>query len=70
MASAAPKPRILVEKRGKIIGLRERGLTYREIAARVGCSVGTVCELIKKTPEDGHCSGQTHSWQEENHYEP
>ena len=53
MASAAPKPRIPVEKRGKIIGLREMGLTYREIAARVGCSVGSVCELIKKHQQTG-----------------
>ena len=68
MASAAPKPRIPVEKREKIIGLRYMGLIYREIAAKVGCSVGAVCELIKKTPADRHCSGQTHSWQEESHY--
>ena len=53
MASTAPKPRIPVEKRGKIIGLREMGLTYREIATRVGCSVGAVCELIKKHQQTG-----------------
>ena len=53
MVSTAPKPRIPVEKRGKIIGLREMGLTYREIAARVGCSVGAVCELIKKHQQTG-----------------
>ena len=53
MASAAPKLRIPVEKRGKIIGLREMDLTYREIAARVGCSVGAVCELVKKHQQTG-----------------
>ena len=53
MSSAAPNPRIPVEKHGKIIGLREMGLTYREIAARVGCSVGAVCELVKKHQQTG-----------------
>ena len=42
------KPRISLEKRGKIIVLSEEGYSHREIAARVGCSHGAVGEIIHK----------------------
>ena len=34
----APRPRISLENRGKVLALSEEGYSQREIADRVGCS--------------------------------
>ena len=43
-----PKPRINLENRGKLLALSQEGYTQREIAARVGCSEGSVSDILKK----------------------
>ena len=47
------KPRISIENRGKILAFKEVGLSHREIAKRVGCSLGTVSNVLKKKQETG-----------------
>ena len=47
------KRRIPIENRGKIVALRDMGLSYRKIAAWIGCSVGAV---YKVAATDRHCS--------------
>ena len=44
----APKPRITLEDRGKIVALSEEGYTQRVIAARVGCTQASVSGIFKK----------------------
>ena len=44
----APKPRITLEDRGKIVALSEEGYTQRVIAARVGCTQARVSGILKK----------------------
>ena len=39
---------ISLENRGKLLALSEEGYTQREIAARVGCSGGSVSDMLKK----------------------
>jgi transposase len=34
------------QRREQAVGLRERGLTYRQIAEQMGCTVGTVGRLL------------------------
>ena len=53
MAPTAHKKRIPIENRGKVVALRDMGLSCREVAARVGCSVGAVSEIMKKYQETG-----------------
>lgn len=40
------------QRRLRIRELRETGLSMRAIAAKVGCSVGTVHNALKDQPED------------------
>ena len=44
----APKPRITLEDRGKIVALSEEGYTQRVIAAHVGCTQASVSGILKK----------------------
>ena len=39
---------ISLENRGKLLALSQEGYTQREIAARVGCSEGSVSDMLKK----------------------
>ena len=48
MSTSGTKPRIPIENRGKIVALRDMGLSYREIAKRIGCSVGAVHAVVQK----------------------
>ena len=48
MSSRSKKARIPIENRGKIIVLHEMGMSYCKIAGRIDCSVGSVCEIVKK----------------------
>ena len=50
MSSRGQKACIPMENRGKIIVL---GISYRKIAARIGCSVGSVCKIVKKPTAHG-----------------
>ena len=47
------KTRIRVEDCGKIVAFVEVGLSYREIANRVGCSLGAVSHIVRKQKETG-----------------
>lgn len=49
----APKLRISMVNRGKIVALHEELYSQREIAIRVGCSSSAVGEIIKKYRETG-----------------
>lgn len=53
MPSRSTKPHIPIENRGKIVALRDMGLSYRKIAARIGCSVGAVYEVVRKQQQTG-----------------
>lgn len=50
----ALKPRITLEKRGKIVVLAEEGYSQRQIATRIGCSQRSVSGILKKH-KDGGC---------------
>ena len=42
-----------LENRGIIVALRDMGLSYREIAKRIGCSVGAVHAVVQKKHQTG-----------------
>ena len=58
LSASGTKHRIPIENRGKIVALREMGLSYRKIATRISYSVGAVRAVVRKQHQTGTVAGR------------